>query len=196
LASVSEEVAALLARAFADDPFWTYVTPDEELRRRQLRDWFPLGVRYGTTYGTLDTQGDGAVVGAALWLPPDKHEMTLWRQFRTGMLKTRRMFVPRSFDRLNAAGHALDASRGRLMPPGAEYLWILGVDPAHHGQGYGRATIGVGLARSDARHKAIYLETYKERNLAFYGRHGFEVVTAEQPPEGPPFWTLLRPARG
>jgi len=194
LASVSEAVAGILARAFQDDPFWLYVTPDEEIRERQLRDWFPLGVRYGQVYGTIDTEGDGQVLGAALWLPPDKHEMTFWRMLRTGMLRTRRMFGPTSFDRLNAAGHALDASRVRLMPPDAEYLWILGVDPDFRGRGHGGATIGIGLARTDAKGKAAYLETYKERNLAFYGRHGFEVVTAERPPEGPPFWTLLRPA--
>jgi GNAT superfamily N-acetyltransferase len=194
LASASD-VAGVLARAFADDPFWLYVTPDEEARERQLREWFPVGVRYGRVYGTIDTQGDGDVVGAALWLPPDKHEMTFWRMLRTGMLRTRRMFGRTSFDRLNAAGHALDTSRSRLMPPTADYLWILGVDPAHHGRGHGGATIGMGLARTDARHKAAYLETYKERNLAFYARHGFEVVTAERPPEGPRFWTLLRPPR-
>ena len=195
MASVSEAVADLLARAFADDPFWRYVTPDEELRERQLHDWFPVGVRYGTTYGTLDAHGDGTVVGAALWLPPDKHEMTVWRQLRTGMLRTRRMFGRTSFYRMNAAGHALDASRGRLMPPDAEYLWILGVDPDFHGRGHGTATIAMGLARTDARHKPAYLETYKERNLSFYRRHGFEVLTAEEPPEGPPFWTMLRPAK-
>jgi ribosomal protein S18 acetylase RimI-like enzyme len=195
LASASDAVARVLTRAFADDPFWDYVTPDQELRRAQLEAWFPVGVRYGRVYGTIDTEGDGEVVGAALWLPPDKHEMTFWRMLRTGMLRTRRIFGPECFNRMNGAGHALDSSRSRLMPPDAEYLWILGVDPAHHGRGHGGSTIGIGLQRTDAKGKAVYLETYKERNLAFYAHHGFEVLTAEKPPEGPPFWTLLRPAR-
>jgi ribosomal protein S18 acetylase RimI-like enzyme len=188
-------VVGVFARAFQDDPFWLYVTPDEEVRARQLHDWFPVGIRYGTTYGTLDTHGDGPVTGAALWLPPDKQQMTWWRMLRTGMLRTRSILGRASFARLNGAGKALDGSRARLMPPDARYLWILGVDPAHQGRGQGAATIGIGLARTDAARKPAYLETYKERNLAFYGRHGFEVLTAERPPEGPPFWTLLRPAQ-
>jgi GNAT superfamily N-acetyltransferase len=196
LASASEAAVGVLARAFQDDVFWRYVTPDEELRARQLHDWFPVGVRYGTTYGRLDVHGDGAVVGAALWLPHDKQEMTWWRMLRTGMLRTRRILGRSSFDRLNGAGKALDSTRARLMPGDARYLWILGVDPVHHGRGQGTATIGIGLARADAAAKPAYLETYTERNLAFYGRQGFEVLTAERAPEGPPFWTLLRPARG
>ena len=86
MASASDAVAHVLTRAFADDPFWLDVTPDEELRLTQLEAWFPVGVRYGRVYGTIDTEGDGEIVGAALWLPPDKHEMTFWRMLRTGML--------------------------------------------------------------------------------------------------------------
>jgi ribosomal protein S18 acetylase RimI-like enzyme len=195
LASASEAAAGVLARAFSDDPFWNFVTPDEEARVEQLHAWFPVGIRYGRLYGTLDTHGDGEVIGAALWLPPDRHEMTFWRMLRTGMLRTPRILGRSSFGRLNRASRALDQARLRLMPPDAEYLWILGVDPAHQGRGQGAATIGIGLGRTDARAKAAYLETYKERNLAFYARHGFEIVSEEQPPEGPRFWTLLRPAR-
>jgi GNAT superfamily N-acetyltransferase len=195
LASDSDAAAGVLARAFSDDPFWNFVTPDVEARVRQLEAWFPLGVKYGTVYGTLDVHDNGEVVGAALWLPPDKHEMTFWRMLRTGMLRTPRILGSDSFGRLNRASRALDVARARLMPADADYLWILGVDPAHQGRGQGAATIGIGLGRTDARSKAAYLETYKERNLAFYARHGFEVVTEEQPAEGPKFWTLLRPAR-
>jgi GNAT superfamily N-acetyltransferase len=197
LASASDaEVARVLARAFADrDPFWEYVTPDEEERSRQLHTWFPIGVRYGRVYGTIDAQGDGEVVGGAVWLPPDRHAMTFWRMLRTGMLRTPRILGRSAFGRLNTASAALDRARDRLMPPEAEYLWILGVDPAHQGRGQGAATIAHGLARADTGGKPAYLETYKERNLAFYRCQGFEVVSAERPEHGPPFWAMLRPAR-
>jgi GNAT superfamily N-acetyltransferase len=197
LASGSDaDVARVLARAFADrDPFWEYVEPDEERRTRDLHEWFPVGVRYGRVYGTIDAQGDGEVVGGAVWLPPDRHEMTFWRMLRTGMLRTPRILGRSAFGRLNKASSALDAARTRLMPAEADYLWILGVDPAHQGRGQGAATIAPGLARADGAGKPVYLETYKQRNLAFYERHGFAVVSEEHPPEGPPFWAMLRAAR-
>jgi GNAT superfamily N-acetyltransferase len=81
------------------------------------------------------------------------------------------------------------------MPRAADYLWILGVDPPFQGRGRGAATIGIGLRRVDAAGRPAYLETYRERNLAFYGRHGFEVVSEEHPPVGPGFWALRREAR-
>jgi ribosomal protein S18 acetylase RimI-like enzyme len=120
--------------------------------------------------------------------------MTFWRMLRTGMLRTQRILGSAATRRLTRASRALDAARARLMPAGAEYLWILGVDPAHQGRGQGAATIGIGLERTDASGRVAYLETYKERNLAFYARHGFEVISNEDPPTGPPFWTLQRPA--
>ncbi|MDX6732846.1 MAG: hypothetical protein QOC54_2794, partial [Baekduia sp.] len=40
-----------------------------------------------------------------------------------------------------------------------------------------------------------YLETGKERNLAFYGRHGFEVLDRLDLPKGPPVWFLWREPR-
>jgi ribosomal protein S18 acetylase RimI-like enzyme len=198
LASASPDhraAARALALAFFDDPFWRYVEPDDAERERQLHQWFPLAIRYAGRYGTVDTHGDEGVIGAALWLPPGKQEMTWWRMVRTGMLRTGRILGRRATRRLTRASHALDAARARLMPPGSEYLWILGVDPEHHGRGQGAATISIGLERTDAARSVAYLETYKEANLAFYRRQGFEVVSEEHPPEGPPFWTLKRPSR-
>ena len=139
--------------------------------------WFPVGVRYRSVYGTVDTAGDGEIAGAALWLPPEKHEMTAWRMLRRGMLRTPRILGAERFQRINGARHALDASRNRLMPTDASTCGSSASTPRTTGGGRA-ATIGIGLARADATGKPAYLETYRERNLAFYVHHGFDVVTA------------------
>jgi GNAT superfamily N-acetyltransferase len=182
----------VLARAFAgDDPFWSYVEPDPDERLRKLETWFPIALRYSRTFGNVDFTG----AGAALWLPPERHSMTFWRMLRTGMLRTPRILGRAAFKRLDETSGALDDARRRTMPKDGHYLWILGVDPPEQGKGKGGEAISAGLTRVDAVARPVYLETYRERNLAFYARHGFDVVAKEEPAAGPPFWTLVRPRR-
>ena len=52
------------------------------------------------------------------------------------------------------------------------------------------------LDHCDAEGTPCYLESSKERNLAFYRRHGFEVVEEVLlPGDGPPLWTMWREPR-
>ena len=42
---------------------------------------------------------------------------------------------------------------------------------------------------------AAYLESSKERNIAFYARHGFRVTEEVRMPKGPPVWLMWRDPR-
>jgi ribosomal protein S18 acetylase RimI-like enzyme len=75
------------------------------------------------------------------------------------------------------------------------YLFILGVEQAAQGQGLGSALLAHMLARVDADGMPAYLESSKERNLALYGRHGFEVTAEVVIPSGPRIWPMWREAR-
>jgi ribosomal protein S18 acetylase RimI-like enzyme len=50
------------------------------------------------------------------------------------------------------------------------------------------------LERADKGHVACYLETENERNVAFYRKHGFEVIVngEEAGATGVRFWTFSR----
>ena len=56
----------------------------------------------------------------------------------------------------------------------------------------GTALIRPGLELCDREGLPAYLETGKERNLAFYGRHGFRVTDEVRLPKGPPVWFMWR----
>ena len=75
------------------------------------------------------------------------------------------------------------------------YLAVLGTDPAQQGQGLGSALLAPVLERCDADGVGAFLESSKERNLAFYGRHRFEVVGDYQVPDGPKLWFMWREPR-
>jgi GNAT superfamily N-acetyltransferase len=72
------------------------------------------------------------------------------------------------------------------------YLAVLGVDPDRQGTGVGSALLAPALELCDRERLPAYLETGKERNIAFYGRHGFRVIERLTLPAGPPAWLMRR----
>jgi GNAT superfamily N-acetyltransferase len=79
------------------------------------------------------------------------------------------------------------------MPEPHWYLPLLGVDPALQGRGAGSALLKVVLDRADSARLPAYLWTAKARNVSFYQRRGFEVLTeGVEPDSGIRFWTMRR----
>ena len=56
------------------------------------------------------------------------------------------------------------------------YLALLGAEPARQGHGIGSAMLSSQLECCDATAIPAYLESSNPRNVAFDGRHGFEVT--------------------
>jgi ribosomal protein S18 acetylase RimI-like enzyme len=75
------------------------------------------------------------------------------------------------------------------------YLFILGTEQAAQGRGLGSALLDQGLARVDADGTSAYLESSNERNIALYGRHGFEMTNEVAIPGGPRIWPMWREPR-
>jgi len=186
------EAGDVLARAFHDDPHWSWVLPSES-RRAQVLPWFmEAWARYCHKHGEAHTTAS-KVEGAALWIPPGKYPLSV-----TGMMLAGLMLVPFKFGR--AAFARLMSSLGyyerlhkRHVPRHHWYLATLGVDPERQGQGIGSALIRQVLERADADAVFCYLETEKQENVRFYRRHGFEVAAEDDlPGGGPHFWTMTR----
>ena len=51
------------------------------------------------------------------------------------------------------------------------------------------------LETCDRNEIPAYLESSKERNVAFYSRHGFKVTQEITLPKGPPIWLMWRDPR-
>jgi len=75
------------------------------------------------------------------------------------------------------------------------YLWFLGVDPAVHSQGIGRALLADLHARSAELGVPTFLETGTRENVGFYGRLGYEEIGEIAMPSGPTMWKLERPVQ-
>jgi ribosomal protein S18 acetylase RimI-like enzyme len=175
-----------LANAFFDDPLTSWIFPDPAERPHQLRTWMRLSTEMGLTRGHLYTAGENRA--AAVWSPPD---VTLFDELwgaRLAQLLTKELG--------DRAGDVLQGLAGALSSqPGDEphfYLFTLGTHPEQQGSGFGARVVEPVLAICDEQGLPAHLESSNERNLSFYRRHGFEVLSEIAVVEGGP---ILRPMR-
>lgn len=189
------EVGGVLGRAFLDDPMYVYVLPDATHRARVLPAYCAAAAGYGHRFGEVYTTA-GPVMGAAIWLPPGRGELTPERLAAAGFPAATGQFGAEARGRLVELIDYLTQVRRRVVPGPHWYLMMIGVDPAWQGRGIGGRLLEPVLTRAAAAGLACYLETTQPRNLEFYRRHGFEVVIdADLPGGGPHYWAMWRPPR-
>jgi len=185
-----ESVAAMLARAFTDDPAISFIFPDPEERARRAPRLFALLFETDGPAGMrLRTNGGEA---ATLWRAPGKAHTSLWEMIRSAWPMWRALGP--AIGRALAVSNAIDAHH----PSGAYwYLHIAGCEPTAQGRGFGGAAIRAGLDRVADSGLPAYLETPLEANVGLYQSMGFRLTGEWQVPKGGPrFWSMLRDQNG
>ncbi|TDD28575.1 GNAT family N-acetyltransferase [Actinomadura sp. KC06] len=185
------EIAAVLGRAFDDDPVWSWLLPDEASRVRRLSGLFGIMLRrVHLPHGGTELAGrDARTEAAALWDPPGHWRVPLRVQAAQALPLLRVLGA-----RTPASLRALSAIENHHPQEPHWYLAVLGTDPPAQGNGLGAALLRSRLDRCDADGVPAYLESSKESNVPYYERFGFK-VTRELPLPGkgaPPIWLMWR----
>lgn len=185
-----DTLADVLARAFFDDPIAEWSCRPDELRDDVLKKFNAARLRQVLRTGEVWT--DPTLSTAALWAAPGawatsgREDLELAR----GLLRPR--LLPRA--PMVVTGLVLLTAHHPPEPP-HWYLAVLGTDPPAQHQGLASAALAPVLAACDRDGVGAFLETAKERNLAFYGRHGFAVTEERTLPRGPHYWHMWRDPR-
>ncbi|HUF06852.1 MAG TPA: GNAT family N-acetyltransferase [Candidatus Binatia bacterium] len=168
-------LAATLARAFAHDPFYSFLAGSAPERNQRMRDgWAGIlehaSDRLSTTYTTDDHDG------VALWHPPGYGGASFIGSLR--MLPSMASLAGglRRLRELSKAVAELEARRHHHVPRPHFYLSALGVEPDRQGEGIGTALVRPVLERADGSGTMAYLETATARNVLLYERLGFAVI--------------------
>ncbi len=180
-------LAAVLARAFYDDPPSRWVVPDDSRRIRILERGFFLFLRR-VLFPQDECYTTGGLVGAAVWALPGKWKLGIGQQLRLlpAMVVVYGRFLPRVM-RLIAAAE----SNHPLKPH--YYLPFLGVEPEWQGRGIGSALMRPILDRCDDVGVPAYLEATTPRGRDGYERHGFRVTEEYKlAKDSPPLWRMWR----
>jgi ribosomal protein S18 acetylase RimI-like enzyme len=178
-------VASVLARAFHDDPVFSWGYPDGDERRARLPGIFSAFAEALAPHDETYVAGD--VTGAALWVPPGRepvggeHAATFEERLAAA--------AGPGADRLFEVMQLVDDHH----PNGSFYfLFFLGVVPADQGRGLGSALLEGALRRCDREGARAYLDATSPDNKRLYERHGFRAGAGYAPAGGPPLWPMWR----
>lgn len=184
-------LAEALAKAFYDDPLFSWLFPDASRRVEISRRAFDLYLkRVWLQHEETYTIGD-ASTGACVWEPPGTWKLSVREQLSLlpAMLPIFGRRLPRVLGTLNAV------EKGHPAEP-HYYLAFIGVAPESQGNGMGSILMHPVLQRCDAEGIPAYLEASAPRNRDLYLRHGFEVTEEIRPGRGgPPLWRMWREPR-
>jgi Acetyltransferases len=186
MAAADEDPAvATIVLAFAADPMtrWTWPHAHQYLAAmpRLVPAFGGRAFSSGSAFGTDD------YAGAALWLPPGVHpdEEGLGAVVESTVAPSLVAEIAAIFEQM-AQYHPNEPHW---------YLPLIGVDPAHQGEGHGDALMAYALAQCDRDHVPAYLESSNPRNMSLYRRHGFEPLGAIQVGSSPTLVPMLRRPR-
>lgn len=190
-ASDASRVLDALVAAFEEDPAFLHLFPSLSGRRRALRWLHATAIRTAMrNSGNVNITGEGA--GVCIWYPegtfPPPNTAYLSLLGALGHLP------PSSIPRSLRALFLLQSKHPKGMPH--LYVEVLGVDPSVQRGGHGSSLLGNVCEQADSGGLPVYLETSKETNLTYYSRFGFEVTETVSVKNGPPYWLMLREARG
>jgi ribosomal protein S18 acetylase RimI-like enzyme len=185
--------AAVMARAFYDDPLFVAGFPDPDERAHvtpALAAWnFRHGVLFGTVLVTADLAGttitfradepiySEARVAASIGPLRDQLGSAAWTRY----------------GRMSEIWEAANMHLSQAVPEPHWYLDMVAVDPGRQGCGIGSALLRAVHEMADADGWATALLTFQPRNICLYERLGYERVGAgPDPVSGLNYWCFRR----
>lgn len=185
-----DQAAQVLAWAFVDDPVtvacFRNFSPDRRISALIVDFSAELLVCIRRGYPIQVNEG-GRVIASAVIYPPGAYPLPVLDQWML-LIKS---ILGNGFYDISPWMHWL-AEVDQLHPKEAHYyLEYLGVEPEQQGKAVGSAILQHLVDTADEEHVGCYLENANPRNIPFYQRFGFQIVS-EKEIIGIPSWFMWR----
>ncbi|MFJ7778613.1 GNAT family N-acetyltransferase [Streptomyces yangpuensis] len=187
----SGAVAALLARAFAEDPVMAWMVPAAD-REGRIARYFRLAQRQQRPRAgavRVAATADGRLLAAALWSGPGCWKTSAVQEL-AALPQYARVFGVRGMPR---AGEVQNSLHEAHPDTPHWYLPVVGTERGLQGLGVGSALLRQQLAECDRLGQPAYLESSNITNIPFYEGLGFRVTgEIRLPGDGPTVWPMWR----
>jgi len=183
-----KKLAAVLARAFYEDPPLIWMLPDPATRLGCITRMFAtvIGIE-SLRYGGVDLAcGGEKILGGAIWLPPGHWQPAFREQIRA--MPNHARALAGAWGRAARYGHALEDAHPKEPH---WYLKAIGVDPAWQGRGIAGLLLRSRLNRCDQDGQPAYLEVSEAGGVSLYEHFGFRRTDNLDMPEGAPVITAM-----
>lgn len=192
---MNRPAAKSLYFALTRDPFYItlekHSTLDPESAREAMFRYLDYSLAEARDHGRVGLTPD-QTSGAAIWSPP------LDGQTQTTLSGRKKNFIKDQLGQTSLdiycriVDFMSDRSRD-VVPDGAWYLSILGVDPDCQGRGLGKDLMAPVLSEIDRHNAACYAESFTPENFGFYLGLGFKKAkTIDEPVTGSAYTILVR----
>lgn len=182
-------VAAATARAFEDDPLFSWLLPDDATRVAKSTVLYEAMFKPMLKVDFVEMSTTADCSGLAMWAGPEK-----WDPPTPVMLGALpRMIRAIGFGGISKLMAAMNAIKKVHPKEPHWYLAGLATDPPAQRTGVGTALVAPVLERCDRERLGAYLETQKPENVPYYERFGFRVTKEiDLPKDGPHLWLMWR----
>jgi len=193
-ASEDRQTAQALLSALEDNPFYIglarCVTPRAEAKEAML-SYLIYSLEEARRYGHVGRLDEAGLVASIWSLPVTASQATQKAEEKRAFLRDGLGESALAF--YGSISASMAERTGAVVQDTDWYLSILGVSPCHQGQGIGGRLLDPVLQLADAAGVASFLETFSERNRAFYRRLGYETVgTFAEPVTGESYAVMRR----
>lgn len=170
-----DPASASAVAALEDDPFYRSICSlywsEAVTRRAVLSQYFDYSIQEGRELGRSVHLADERC-GVAVWLLPQSPEV------EAKAARQKQTFLQTILGAEGCANYYriiefMSSQSSTLIDDAVWYLSIVAVDPMLQGQGLGRKLLEPTIDEADRAGATCYLETFSERNPAFYRRLGF-----------------------
>jgi ribosomal protein S18 acetylase RimI-like enzyme len=181
----------VLASAFADDPVFNWIVPDEATLARTIEPCFDIFAEAFARHDETHLLTTVGVTSAAVMLAPPG-VAPIHPDDDEAVGEKVAALLPDHIERFGTCMGMFEAVHPEQP---AWYVQFIGVHAPEQGRGLGSILLRDVTSRADAAGEPAYLEATSERNRALYERHGFEVTSEIALPDGPTAYGMWREPR-